>query len=94
MNAGWANWPNTKWAPPQPNFAGAPEKVLVPDPVAYQSRANTPSYLGNRRTTFYGQVEADKDQIDGNWPDTKWAPPQPNFAGAPEKVLVPDPIAY
>ena len=50
----WTNWPNTKWTKPQPNFSGAPEKVLVEDPIAYQSRANTPSYLGNRRTTFYG----------------------------------------
>ena len=25
------------------------------DPVSYQDAANTPSYLGNRRTTFYAQ---------------------------------------
>jgi len=29
------NWPNTKWTLPQPNFAGAPERVHVLDPVAY-----------------------------------------------------------
>jgi hypothetical protein len=31
------NWPNTKWSEPstQPNFAGAPERVHVLDPVAF-----------------------------------------------------------
>lgn len=27
----------------------------IVDPISYQSAANTPSYLGNRRTTFFAQ---------------------------------------
>ena len=38
------------------NNGNIPEKVLTMDPIRHQVSANTPSYLGNRRTTFYAEV--------------------------------------
>ena len=42
-----------KWS--KHNFNGNPERVHIVDPISYQDAANTPSYLGNRRTTFFAQ---------------------------------------
>jgi hypothetical protein len=41
----------------QHNFKGNPDKVHILDPVSYQSAANAGSYLGNKRTSFFSQIE-------------------------------------
>jgi len=43
----------TQWS--EHDFNGNPERVHIIDPVSYQNSANTPSYLGNRRTAFFAQ---------------------------------------